>query len=133
MFRLEELYGQDQGGVIAEVARHGLRTEEWAVRRKLAPLDASTTGENLDESIFTRVTKCHKKHAFTRSRPRSHSRRRASDFTRALARAACAPPPTAAPHRCTTQRHSGQRHFHLFGGRTDSARACVITQWWTHV
>ena len=62
--------------------------------RKLTLSDAHTTGENLDESIFTRVTKCHKKHAFTRSRPRSHSRRRASDFTRALIararpRAAC--------------------------------------------
>jgi hypothetical protein len=66
------------------------------VWRKLTLSDAHTTGENLDESIFTRVTKCHKKHAFTRSRPRSHSRRRASDFTRALARAASAPPPTAA-------------------------------------
>ncbi len=93
--------------VIAEVARHGLRTEGRAVWRKLTLLDASTTGENLDESIFTRVTKCRKKHAFTRSRPRSHSRRRASDFTRALARTACAPPPTTAPHRCTTQRTSG--------------------------
>ena len=101
------------------VALHGLRTEGWAVRRKLAPLDASTTGENLDESIFTRVTKCHKKHAFTRSRPRSHSRRRASDFTRALiARArlshARAPPVKQISHAILSAQAQFSGFFQLF-------------------
>ena len=65
---------------------------------------------NNDESIFTTVTKCHKKHTLTRSRPRSHSRAAAppTSLVRARASPACRRqlPRRTATHRTTcTQRH----------------------------
>jgi len=72
--RLSERKTDSHGPVITVTATmvvHGFLCWEpkRAMWRKLTLSDAHTTGENLDESIFTRVTKCHKKHAFTRSRP----------------------------------------------------------------
>ena len=61
------------------------RTEEEQCGGNSHPQRTLTT--NNDESIFTTVTKCHKKHTLTRSRPRSHSRAAAPPTSPAHARA----------------------------------------------
>ena len=61
------------------------RTEEEQCGGNSHPQRTLTT--NNDESIFTTVTKCHKKHTLTRSRPRSHSRAAAPPTSLARARA----------------------------------------------
>ena len=102
------------------------RTEEEQCGGNSHPQRTLTT--NNDESIFTTVTKCHKKHTLTRSRPRSHSRAAAPPTSLARARASPARrrqlPRRTAAHRNDMHTTAYIQTYHTTGATasTDSAR-----------